>query len=970
MAKLAITNEQLSREIERRKQAEEFLKERLRFEELLSDLSAGFVNLSLDQIDSKIEYALKQIRDFFEVDRVGLVRPSQDKTAWQITHIASADDVLSLRVATDLPAGLLPWVYKEIVERGEVLSFARLDDLPAEASIDKQTYREWGIRSAVYIPIKIFGGSIEYFLAINANRRERTWPEEYIHRLRVLGETFVSSLERRENRLQLEERLRFEILLSEISARFVSLSAERIDREIEDAQRRVCECLGLDLSALWQWSVESPRLLTMTHLYRPLGGPPTPEPMRADEYFPWCMQQLEAGKIIALSSMEDLPAEAARDREVWRQFGVKTTLTIPLSAGGGPAFGALSFNTMQTERNWPEVIVKRLQLIAEIFANALARKRADHELRESEAHLSLATDAVDAGLWIMEADTGRVWISPKIRELFHFALNEEIYYENFFKVIHVEDREQVHQGVQRSLQSGETFRCDYRIVLPDGSIRWIGSRGRRFLKSTKEPKRLMGLSLDITERKLLELQLSESQTLLSALINSTSDLIWSVDSEHFGLLTFNRGLYEYFLHGIGLHIEVGMNPDDLLPTKEYAQKWYMFYRRALQEGSFTTEYQVYTGAMTLRLNLNTLKRDGIVFGVSVFGQDITESKRLENQLVERLQDIEALKQQLEKENIQLREEIKLQHGHEEIVGRSGAMNRVLNQVEQVAQTDSTVLIQGETGTGKELLARAIHQLSGRKDRPLVTVNCASLPPTLIESELFGRERGAYTGALTRMVGRFEAADGSTLFLDEIGELPPEIQSKLLRVLEEGRFERLGSSKTLQVNVRIIAATNRDLAQDVKDGKFRKDLYYRLNVFPITVPPLRERPEDIPHLVWSFVKQFEKKMGKLIDHIPTRSMQALQSYPWPGNVRELRNAIEHAMIVSSGSTLEVSIGGISPAEKIETSNLRDAERRCILEVLEKTCWRITGEGGAAAILGLKRTTLQSKMKKLGIKRPPP
>jgi transcriptional regulator with GAF, ATPase, and Fis domain len=277
-------------------------------------------------------------------------------------------------------------------------------------------------------------------------------------------------------------------------------------------------------------------------------------------------------------------------------------------------------------------------------------------------------------------------------------------------------------------------------------------------------------------------------------------------------------------------------------------------------------------------------------------------------------------------------------------------------------------MQGETGTGKELLARAIHHLSSRKGRPLVTVNCASLPPTLIESELFGREKGAYTGALTRMVGRFEMADEATLFLDEIGELPQEVQSKLLRVLEEGRFERLGSTRTLQVNVRIIAATNRDLNQDVNQGKFRKDLFYRLNVFPIAVPPLRERPEDIPLLLWAFVKQLEKRMGKRIETVSRKTLETLQQYSWPGNVRELRNVIEHAMISSNSKTLIVQMPHLASLEKAEDRNLEDMERNHILDVLTKTGWRITGSGGAAEILGLKRTTLQSRMKKLGIKKP--
>ncbi len=345
-------------------------------------------------------------------------------------------------------------------------------------------------------------------------------------------------------------------------------------------------------------------------------------------------------------------------------------------------------------------------------------------------------------------------------------------------------------------------------------------------------------------------------------------------------------------------------------------------------------------------------------------QDITERKRAE----EELQEIEQLKEKLERENVYLREEVKLLNKHAEIVGESKAIRNVLVQAEQVGPTDSTVLILGETGTGKELLAHTIHDMSNRKDRALVMVNCASLPPTLIESELFGREKGAYTGALTKMTGRFEVADGSTLFLDEIGDLPLELQSKLLRVLEQGQFERLGSTKTIRVNVRIIAATNHDLSLDVREGRFRKDLYYRLNVFPITVPPLRERKGDIPSLVWSFVKQFEKTLGKRIESIPKKKMEALMHYPWPGNIRELRNVIEHAMIMSSSKTLDVEPPDGTPREQSGSNTLADMERRHILTVHERTGWRISGKNNAAGILGMNRTTLQSKMKALGITRP--
>lgn len=295
---------------------------------------------------------------------------------------------------------------------------------------------------------------------------------------------------------------------------------------------------------------------------------------------------------------------------------------------------------------------------------------------------------------------------------------------------------------------------------------------------------------------------------------------------------------------------------------------------------------------------------------------------------------------------------------------------MLKNVERVAPTDSTVLITGETGTGKELIARAVHNLSPRKDRPLVKVNCAAIPAGLIESELFGHEKGAFTGALTKKMGRFEVADKGTIFLDEIGDLPLDLQSKLLRVLQEGEFERVGGTQTFKVKVRVIAATNRDLAQQSNAGQYRPDLYYRLNVFPIHLPPLRERESDIPLLVQYFVRKFAANFGKKIDRIPERMMTALQRYPWPGNIRELEHVIERAVILSEGPELEPiewlssSDGKAGPAK---THTLQEAERQHIVDVLEQTSWRVSGPKGAAAVLGLKPTTLEAKMKKLGIER---
>jgi transcriptional regulator with GAF, ATPase, and Fis domain len=306
-----------------------------------------------------------------------------------------------------------------------------------------------------------------------------------------------------------------------------------------------------------------------------------------------------------------------------------------------------------------------------------------------------------------------------------------------------------------------------------------------------------------------------------------------------------------------------------------------------------------------------------------------------------------------------------------IVAESFAIRSVLEQVHQVAPTTATVLLLGETGVGKEVFAQAIHNLSPRQRRPMIRISCAAIPSALIESELFGRERGAYTGALSRQIGRFEAANGSTIFLDEIGELPPEIQVKLLRVLQERTIERLGGNQSLKVDVRVIAATNRNLEQAVANSTFREDLFYRLNVFPITVPPLRDRVEDIPSLVWSFIDDFSHAFGKNIDSLTKESLAALQRYSWPGNVRELRNVIEREMIVATGSTLTVAPPRpMASMRRAASSKLIDVEVEHIRSVLDSCRWRVRGGGGAAERLGVKPTTLESRMARLGIARDRP
>jgi formate hydrogenlyase transcriptional activator len=516
-------------------------------------------------------------------------------------------------------------------------------------------------------------------------------------------------------RAALEERVRFEHLIGDLSSRFVSLAADEVDGAIQDAQRQVVEALDLDRSALFQFSGAKATLL-LTHYWSRPAYPPPPMDLVVPEVFPWAHAKIMRGEVLCFSSLSELPADVP-DRQTIEQFGTKSNVTIPLMVSGH-VVGALAFGTMRAERSWSPEIVNRLSLLSQVFGNALARKRADAELRKA----------------------------------------------------------------------------------------------------------------------------------------------------------------------------------------------------------------------------------------------LAENARLRDQLLE--------------ENVYLQHEVKALHGSSPLMGQSAAIRRLLAQVDQVAPTGATVLLLGETGTGKELLATAIHDRSPRRRRAMVRVNCAAIPAALVESELFGREKGAFTGALARQMGRFELADGSTIFLDEIGELTSEVQVKLLRVLQEKEIERLGSARPIKVDVRVIAATNRDLERAIADGVFREDLYYRLNVFPLIVPPLRERPEDIPLLVWTFVDEFSKAMGKGIDSIAKEHMLALQQYPWPGNVRELRNVIERAIIVSTGRRLELQPPRANSPAQRRSLLLADAEREHIRDVLEKTGWRIRGAGGAAELLGLKPSTLEGRLAKLDLRRPRP
>ena len=950
--------------------------------------------------------------------------------------------------------------------------------------------------------------------------------------------------------------LTFETLIADLSSRFINLLPVDVDREIEDALRRVCEPLGIDLAVLWQWASVPPAVIVPTHAWCVQEGLRPSGPMREEDY-PWSVQQVLAGRMFAIATPDELPAEATADRETCRRFGIKSAVCLPLSVGGEPPVGALGFNSLRAARDWPDTLLKRLQLVAQVFANALARRRHELSLQESEERLALAADSAEAGLWTLDYSTGVFWATERARTIFGYSPDEGITTDSLQASVHPEDWGVVRRAIERSRSTDEPLDVEYRIAAPGASRpRWISSRGRPVRDPDGAVKRLTGISFDVTGRKLAEQESRERlefETLIADLSSRFINLpAGDVDREiedaqrrvcevlgidlsalwqgtaadgtpltltHFyaaeeGLLPPLRGMSaeELFpwLQGEmlagravcvssleGLPPEAALDRDNLrrfgvrsnltLPlsvggastvaalgfnSTRSEREWpeslvkrlrlvgqvfanalarrrteealeagrdrleaatdlagLAFYevdfaaqtvfvddgfrrltgvppereeaglgpvhfwmeqvladdrdrvleqRRQLHDGTqerLNTEYRFLhptRGEVWFHHVARVTRRDPTGWVVRTFGvlRDITERRVREEALGASLAEIQRLKDRLQAESDYLKAEIKVVHPNGEVTGQSPAIQKVLRLVEQVAPTDSSVLVRGETGSGKELVAQAIHRQSPRRGHLMVKVNCAALPSGLVESELFGREKGAFTGAMTRQIGRFEVADGSTLFLDEIGELSLEVQAKLLRVLETGEFERLGSPKTIKVDVRLVAATNRDLQEEVRQGRFREDLYYRLNVFPIRVPPLRERQEDIPLLVWTFLEELSSRMGKRITQVPRRTMEALQRHPWPGNVRELKNVIEHGAIVTSGDTLRVPmLDEVAPAGA-GTPTLADSERELIHQALQKARWRIKGPAGAAAALGLNPSTLYSRMKKLGIRPPGP
>lgn len=691
------------------------------FQRYIFDISTVFIGVRADRVPAEIERRLREIGEFWDFDQIVLCRFTDNHSI--LTTIHAYQSQSSFPAPTRFETAEAPWLI-DIIYRGKPMALSNIAvELPEDAHVDRKTAKRLGLKSVLILPF-IVGGQIQGVFFINSTRTHMSWPPELVRALQHLGQILAGALERLKAFNRLHEIMRFDQLLSEISATYINLPAKSLVKHIQRDLGRLGALLNVercifylpgkvkgaftvDERFIW-WHEKDNDQIKKVHAW----VQSNPDFFGHMQYF---FDKWNKGEVVRFSKLEDLPREADALKEIYRRFGTKSWLSVPVSVGGA-IVGALVVATIDSQRAWSDDLIPRIRLFGEVFANAIKRK--EHE---------------------------------------------------------------------------------------------------------------------------------------------------------------------------------------------------MSLRKAFKE-------------------------------------------------------IKQLKRKIEADYVYLRDELTSEHHFEEIIGQSDKLKAVLRKVEQVAPTDASVLIQGETGTGKELIARAIHHAGKRSERPLIKVNCAALTPNLIESELFGHERGAFTGADKQRIGRFELADGATLFLDEIGELPLELQPKLLRVLQEGELERLGGSRTIRVDVRIIAATNRNLEKEVEGGRFRSDLWYRLNSFPIFIPPLRERMEDIPLFVTHFINHYCAKIGKRFDKIPKRIIQQLSNYSWPGNIRELDNIISQAVIISSEGHLQISVPDSSGGQVADQRTHTEMERAFIAETLEYAGWKIEGPKGAAQRLQLKPSTLRNKMRKLNISRP--
>jgi PAS domain S-box-containing protein len=707
-----------------------------------------------------------------------------------------------------------------------------------------------------------------------------------------------------------------------------------------------------------------------------LGGPGflIPSDFPAQETITWWVYHHQQPVLIF---SRDEEVRFPRMMELHKHYGVESACILPLTTVyrrlGSLSFGARHPNAYSSDE------IRYLCLVAEQIALAVDNALREEELRRQKAHFERLFELAPEAIVLQDPENRVLRANREFTKLFGYTVDEALG-RNINDLIVPDGSLKESEALRYALKCGERVNAEVVRKRKDGSHLDVSFVAAPVCVDGGTPE-IYGICRDITERKRSEEALKRSEAYLSegqrlshtgswARSVSTGDVYFSQESFRiFGLDPATKVTLETILSRV--------HPGDRSSFLEKVQKGIR------DAGEYEDDFRIIREDGSIR-HIHVLAhpvRNAAGNLVEFVGthMDVTEQHLSRKALEDALAEINSLKEQLFQENVALRQEIEETSMFEEIVGKSSALHKVLNELETVGPTDSTVLIYGETGTGKELIARAIHNLSSRRANAFVKVNCAAMPTGLLESELFGHEKGAFTGAISQRIGRFELANHGTVFLDEIGEIPLELQPKLLRVLQEREFERLGSSRTQSTDARLIAATNRDLSEMVAEQKFRSDLFYRLNVFPLYVPALRERPEDVPLLVRHFAELFSRRISKVIHTIPAETMNALMRYDWPGNVRELQNVIERAVILSTRGVLRVSIAELNakvnaaPRSKEPVAQTRKRIRTSVpplnrdqvLQALQESGGRVGGDDGAAARLGLKRTTLIAHLKRLAI-----